>query len=114
MTYTHEGIAPLKPVKLPVAPEFGSSPHFGANVARFNRNQENGRRRALFSDSKANRKAYGVPSANAAFTLFEGADRDPKHLAKVLKMSDAFGLDIAVNPADVITATVLGGYQEAA
>jgi hypothetical protein len=104
----------LPTVKLPVAPEFGSSPHFGANVARFNSRKASAAKRALFSDSKANRARYGVPSANAAFTLFEGADADPKRLAKVLKMSDAFGLDIAVNPADVITATVLGGYQEAA
>jgi len=95
-------------------PEYASEGGFAARIARANTHRLAGLRRALYADSKGNRKAYGVPSANAAFTLFEGADADPTRLAKVLKMSDALGMDIAANPADVITATVLGGYQEAA
>lgn len=56
-------------VKLPPRPVFGApDPLFGARLSKYNRRRELARKRALFADTKANRKAYGVPSANFRFT----------------------------------------------
>jgi hypothetical protein len=41
---------------------------FNDRVASFNRRRNSARKRALFADTKANRKLYGTPSANFRYT----------------------------------------------
>lgn len=41
---------------------------FAMRIARANKRRLSGLKRSLWSDTKANRKAYGVPSANFKFT----------------------------------------------
>ena len=47
---------------------YASDDAFHARIARANKRRISGLKRALWADSKANRIAYGTPSANFKFT----------------------------------------------
>ena len=47
---------------------YDSANGFASRVLSFNKRKASAAKRALFADTKANRKAYGTPSANFKFT----------------------------------------------
>ncbi len=74
--------------------EYAKERSFADRVVRFNRRQAGARKRALWSNTKANRALYGVESEHARFTLHEHGD--PERVAKVLRQAAFLPMHVEV------------------
>ena len=68
--------------------EYDMESAFNKRVQCFNARQESNRKRAIYCNSKANRLAYGVESANARFTVYGQGDEIlyPDHCKRVARV----------------------------
>lgn len=81
--------------------EYDTEGAFNQRIQRFNRRQEGARHRAIYSNTKANRKAYGVESEHARFRLYDQPDpllypNQCKRVAKVLAQAAFLPMHVEV------------------
>ena len=76
--------------------EYATEDAFNQRVARANARLQGGIKRSIYSNTKANRKAYGVESENAWFKLYDQAD--PDRVAKVLAQAAFLPMTVEVTP----------------
>jgi histidinol-phosphate/aromatic aminotransferase/cobyric acid decarboxylase-like protein len=74
MTFSHE--TKRRDWKVAGTAYYATAEAFGDRIAKANRRRETARKRALFADTKANRKLYGTPSANFRFTPMPSSATD--------------------------------------
>ena len=81
--------------------EYAKERSFTDRVSRFNRKQEGIRKRAIYSNTKANRALYGVESEHARFRLHDQPDPllypdQCKRVAKVLAQAAFLPMHVEV------------------
>ena len=74
--------------------EYAAEVAVAKRVQRANVRLESGRQRSMNSNTKANRKAYGVESDRASFTLYDHAD--PEVVARVLGQATFLTMTVQV------------------